>query len=475
MKPSSSRNPSSSQALLRPSILALALAAGFPGGMALAQPAPPATQPAKPVDPAFLAAEKAFLAADVEARKSIQRDLIWAAQFSGTASGDFGPLTFAALKRFETSEKLVVDGILTPQERGRLAGEAERSRQLAKFTVETDKVSGAKIGVPGAIFVKSAPNASGGTRWQSRDEKITLDVVVYKKDDSLASLFEKGTDAKVQGRKITYKLIRPDFFVITGETATGKFYRRVQADQNGALRGFSVGYDKAIAPSFDRMVIAIASSFEPFGKAAAPKPDAKPGTPPLVAAATPQRRATGLVLAPETILTAEAALKGCADIAIAGDGNAPKIPAKLARRLDGTGLMVLNARAGRAQPVRTAAPANGAAILVQRDMDGELLASSASLDGLRAATSLQEGGAGAALFDKAGAFVGVINVPPVSKFRVAGVVPTLSYAFLPAADVLKAAGLSAGAGGADAASKSSAEIAEFARPAIVSLVCASDK
>lgn len=465
---------SSPRSLLHPSLLALVLAAGVPGNAALAQTTPAAAQPARPVDPAFMAAEKAFLALDIEARKAIQRDLIWAAQFSGTASGDFGPLTFGALKRFETEARLAVDGILTPQERGRLAGDAERARQLAKFTVETDKVSGAKIGIPGAIFVKSAPNGAGGTRWQNRDEKITLDVAAYKKEDSLATLFEKGIDPRVPGRKITYKLIRPDFFVITGETATGKFYRRVQADANGALRGFSVGYDKAIGPSFDRMVIAMAASFEPFGKGA-PRPEARPGTTPPVAVATPQRRATGLVLAPDTIITAEAALRGCADIAVAGPENAAKTPAKLARRLEGTGLMVLNARAGRAQPVRTAAPANGAAVLVQRDMDGELLASAATLDGLKAATSLQDGGAGAAIFDRAGAFVGVVNTAPVSKFRVAGVVPTLSYAFLPAADVLKAAGLPAGAGGSDAAAKSSAEIAELARPATVSLVCASDK
>ncbi|KAF0227706.1 MAG: peptidoglycan-binding [Beijerinckiaceae bacterium] len=457
---------------LRSVAMAAALVVTGPA-LAQAPAAPPAGQPAKPVDPAFAAAEKAFLALDVEARRAIQKDLMWTAKFEATASGDFGPLTFAALKRFETEAKLAADGILTPAERAKLQAEADKLRLAARFAIETDKVSGMKIGIPGTIFAKSAPNSSGGTRWQDRDEKITLDLTVYKKEDSLPALFEKGTDAKVQGRKITYKLIRPDFFVISGETASGKFYRRVQADASGAIKGFSIGYDKAVAPTVDRMLIAIAASFEPFAKTGGARPEAKPGSVP-VAAAPAQRRATGLVLAPETILTAEAALKSCAEIVVAGGNDAPKIPAKLARRLDGTGLMVLTARAGKPMAARVVASADGPAVLVQRDMDGDLLASAATLAGGRAATSLQEGGAGAALFDKSGALVGIINTVPVSKFRVAGVVPVLTYAFLPASEVFKAAGLQAPAGG-ESAGKSSAEIAEGARTGVVSLVCASDK
>ena len=199
-------------------ILAIFLLGAVPAAMA--QTAPPAAPAAKPVDPAFLAAEKAFLALDIEQRRAIQRDLMWVAKFEATASGDFGQLTYAALRRFETEAKLPVDGILTPAERERLGKEATALRQAARFTVESDKISGMKIGIPGAVLVKSSANASGGTRWQDKDEKITLDLSVFKREDTLAALFERGTDPKVQGRKITYKLLRPDFFVISGETVS---------------------------------------------------------------------------------------------------------------------------------------------------------------------------------------------------------------------------------------------------------------
>ncbi|OYU49093.1 MAG: hypothetical protein CFE31_06860 [Rhizobiales bacterium PAR1] len=240
------------------------------------------------------------------------------------------------------------------------------------------------------------------------------------------------------------------------------------------MRGFSIGYDKTVAPVVDKMVIAIAAGFEPFPKAGGTKPVTTGGTP--IATLPPkatQRRASGLVLSPDAIITSDAALKGCTDIMVAPEGNAARVPAKLVRTLEGTGLAVLSSRAGKAMPIRVAVAAKDA-LLVQRDSEGDLLASAATITGGKAATSLQEGGAGGALFDKSGALIGVINTMPVAKFKVAGIVPTLSYTYLGAEDVLKAAGLPAGAKG-DGAAKSSAEIAEAARPSMLSLVCASDK
>ncbi len=91
-------------------------------GLALAGPAypqasPPASAPrtAPAQDPAQVAAAKAFEAFDPAERRAIQRDLVWAANFAGAATGEFGPLTFAALKRFEAEAKRPQDGLLTPR------------------------------------------------------------------------------------------------------------------------------------------------------------------------------------------------------------------------------------------------------------------------------------------------------------------------------------------------------------------------
>jgi peptidoglycan hydrolase-like protein with peptidoglycan-binding domain len=448
-------------------LLGGALLAGAPP--AAAQGAPPAPAATRPADPLFAVAEKAFLALDIEARRAIQRDLVWAGGFSGSATGDFGPLTFAALKRFEAEAKLKADGILAPPERAALQKAADQARAATRFEIVSDAASGIRLGLPQIVFTKSAPNGSGGTRFQDRDEKVTLETIIYRPEDTLPDLFAKGV-ADRPGRRITYKLLKPDFFVISGETAGGKFYRRVDSDGK-AMRGLSIGYDKALAPAFDRMVIAIAASFEPFPKAGGARPAPGPGPAP-VAAAPRQRRATGLVIAPETIVTAEAALKGCAEIVALGP-KGERIPARIARGA-GPGLVLLAAKTGAPLKAGLAPPQPGAATLLQREADGALAASAAVLAEGRAEASLQEGGAGAPLFDREGRLVAVIAAEPVTKYRVAGIVPAQFYAFVPAPDIAAAAGL-ASAGAPAPAALSGAAIAEAARASLVGLLCASDR
>ncbi len=92
--------------------------------LALGQGAPPAPAPARPVDPAVAAAQAAFEGLPEAERKAIQTDLIWGAEFSGTASGSFGPLTFNAIKAYQKATNSAVDGILSPQSRKALGDAA---------------------------------------------------------------------------------------------------------------------------------------------------------------------------------------------------------------------------------------------------------------------------------------------------------------------------------------------------------------
>ncbi len=98
------------------------------------------------------------------------------------------------------------------------------------------------------------------------------------------------------GRKVTYKLKKPDFIVITAETAGGRSYIRYAEGPQG-IRGFTLGYDRALAGSVERLVIAVANSFMPFpeegGGQEGPKPDAPkadgPRTAPAPAVAAASR------------------------------------------------------------------------------------------------------------------------------------------------------------------------------------------
>ncbi len=62
---------------------------------------------------------------------------------------------------------------------------------------------------------------------------------------------------------MTYRLQKPDFVVVTAETAAGSSYTRYATGPQG-LRGLLIGYDKALSGEVGRLVIAMANAFDPF-------------------------------------------------------------------------------------------------------------------------------------------------------------------------------------------------------------------
>ncbi|TXN44614.1 serine protease, partial [Methylobacterium sp. WL119] len=191
-----------------------------------------------------------------------------------------------------------------------------------RFTVQADPASGAVLGVPERMLPKRSA-VPGGTRWQSADGRLTLESRSFPAGGTdLNALFTRAT-APLADRKVTYKLKRPDFMVVTGETASGRSYVRYAAGPEG-IRGFAIGYEAAQAGEIDRLVIAIANSFVPFpgtpgeapriatAPAAAPPASGAPqssGAPQVASA--PNVVGTGLVVAPGRVLTASSVLEAC--------------------------------------------------------------------------------------------------------------------------------------------------------------------
>lgn len=449
--------------------------AGLLVAFSMAQPA--LAQPAPPVDPIFVAAKATFEAMEIEARRAIQRDLVWAAGFAGVASGEFGPLTFAAIRRFETGQKSSVNGVLDAAERDALAKAAGAARAKLGYRIETDKATGMRIGVPTALFTKRSSNASGSDRWQTADDKATLDLLTYKPEETLETLFEKGVDPKVANRKITYKLLRPDFFVITGETAGGKFYRRVEKGAKGELHAFSLGYDKGVAAAIDPLVVAIASGFEgfPAGKPASTVSVAASGGPvppsPGGQGVARPHRITGIVVAEGKIVTALSGIQPCKTLAL--DGPA-RMMAIVEYRNEAAGLALVSTATPRAKPVPLGAAAATSGLLLQRDLDGRLLAAPFDIAGDYALAPVQEGGAGAALFASSGQLAGLVTSEPVAKYAIVGVQPVLRHKVASAAAIASFAGLAPSAApeaSALAKPRSAGEIAADVGSGVVSLFC----
>jgi peptidoglycan hydrolase-like protein with peptidoglycan-binding domain len=419
----------------------LALMGGISGG--LAQPAPPPAAPAP--DPRLAAAQKVFEALGEAERKAIQTDLIWSGDFSGTVSGSYGPLTFRAINAIKAKMRGAPDGILSASERKTLADAARQARAAIGFETVTDSRSGVRLGLPKAILPKTEALPTGGSRWQSIDGKITLDTRVGGPTDTLQAMFEK-VSASTPGRNVSYKVIRPDFYVVSGETAGGKFFSRMAGGPAG-IRGFSIGYDKSLSPAFDRVVVAIANSFEPFPGAAAPAPavagTGAPAAPvlPVVVRAT-EHHGTGLIVGPNRVLTASAALEGCK--------TPPRVagkPGRVAAKDDASGLVLLEV-----EGVATARPAQLhegkfgpeqrlVVIAMTETAPGQRATAAlpgmsvAAASGLMARAPLQPGGAGSPAFDAQGRLAGLITGNPSERFMVAGVAVQRSYRFAASGDI----------------------------------------
>ncbi|WP_430912896.1 serine protease [Methylobacterium sp. sgz302541] len=432
-----------------------------------AKPKPPAAAPV--ADPAFEAARSVYEGLPEAERKAIQDALVWTGDYNSVVNGGFGRRTFEALAAYKARTRQPGD-LLDPRARAAILAAGESARKAAKFSVRPDPASGVIVGVPEALLPKRTP-IPGGTRWQSADGRVTLESRSSKPGESgLDALFERAT-APAAGRMVTYKLKKPDFIVVTGETATGKFYVRHAAGREG-VRGFTLAYDKPLSGEVDRLVIAVANSFVPFPEAGPPTPDiivAKLKPPAGFAPGAPA--GTGLAVAPGRVLTVASVLEGCAAPEVRG------APARLVKSDPASGLALLDAggvAAGAALAVSQQAIASGDMLVtVAADASGLSVApgSGSASGGLFA--PLQPGASGAPVLDRSGALGGLVSRFPAAPRLVAGVMPPTSHAVVGGSAVagfLAANGVATGAP-AHAGDASLGTIASRVSGAVVPITC----
>jgi len=463
--------------LMRSAAFALPLFAVLSAG-ALAQ------APAAPHNPQLAAAQASFESLPEAERKAIQTDLIWTGHFNGAASGAYGPLTFRAINALKAPANGAPDGTLNPAERRALAQSAQASRDAAGFRLIADDRTGVRIGIPATILSKRDVSPTGG-RWQSADGKVTLDTSTTPPGETLEAVFEKATAPTPNnpGRKITYKLLRPDFFVVTGETPTGKFYRRLAAGPSG-LRGFSIGYDKALSGTIDKLVIAIASSFEPFPTGPLPAASAVASAAPATGSAVTtvpvrvtERYGVGLAVAERVAVTAAAAIEGCRSLRVGGR------VARLRGSPEG-GLVLLDVEGGPAFSVaalRAEAPAERESLVLVAfgEESGKRAAVALPGQGVRIGAvaavfaPLQPGQAGAPVFDRQGRPAGLVTTNPSDKVLIAGIAPQRAYAVAGSAalqGLMSRAGLTSPVAASGAELSTGAIVDKVAR-SVLPLVC----
>lgn len=423
-------------------------------------------------DPAFQSAQKRYEALPESERRAIQEALMWTGDFSGAGSGTYGPLTFKAIQAFQKRANAPADGYLQPRERAALEAAADRARGDVRFTKVLDGKSGIRIGVPQAVLTKVSPTKLG-TRYASADGAVTLDTMAQDDADLAGSYARLAAD--LPGRKVTYKVLRPDWFVIAADQDGRRSYTR-WASAGGGLKGFVFNYPLSSAANYDRIAVAMANSFEPSPAAPANSPAAA-GSPALVPPPTASTAAgplaTGFIVGSGKVLTT-VAVDGCADLFVAGKA------ARVERSDKALGLVLLDAPGVKADPPTLGErPVDGASLLVLGFGPAGSVASTLSItsgdarvgpDSFRVVASLQKGGAGSPVFDRSGALVGIVASVPQQPRLVAGIVPEASYPVVPAADIARFAGMRTEAGGGKSV-LGAAAVAASAKGAVVVIGC----
>lgn len=453
----------------------IAAAQTVPARPAPPRPAAPAA-PAAPVDkrpdPAFEAARASFEALPEADRRALQEALVWTGDFNGVDSGTFGRRTYDAILAYARRSKPNADAVLDAGERAALLSAGRKAREAAGFALRTDAPTGAALGVPARVLPREqrVPN---GTRWQSPDGRVTLETRLYAAGEGdLAATFERLALSSPE-RRVTYKLKRPDFLVVTGETPTGRFYIRY-ADTPAGLRGFTFAYDKALAGETDKLVIAVANSFNPLPGSAGPVTTTPTTASPVpVSPITPSGTTiTAVEVAPGRLLTSAAAVAAC---------MTPRINFKAARVIARSDrLALLGApepdapRPG--QPAVRSGPeprAGDALLVLASDGSAATAIPAEAATATRVTAPLQPGAAGAPVFDRAGRLVGLVTSYPGAPRLIAGIAPPAAYDMLPlagAAAFLRENGVALSASGSDAPA-TTGEIAGAAGPAIRVLTC----
>ena len=411
---------------------------GFPP--AHAEPAP---QVPPPADTALETAKRAFEALPEPDRKAIQEGLIWTGDYKGIADGRFGKGTREAIAAFAVRSKLPGDGTLDDKGRAALAAAALRARMAVHFSFVADERTAIKIGVPLKLLPKISVTTSG-TRYAAADNTAALETSLVPESES--NLEQKFDTLRVETaqRKITYKVSRPDFFIVVGEAAGTIFYTRFSRGERNSekvLAGFTLTYPVAAKATYDMIAIAVASSFEPFsGKPLVATVDHNVAE---AAPVKPYLAANGLVIAPGLVVTSLPAT-GCREAQIGARG------VKIAQQDKTSGLALLEAGNLTAKAVHLRSseltPDMPVVMLAYAPKTGthtgnaggdDLVAAAGMLrpgsTGVKVSAAVQGVRAGTAVFDRSGALLGLIGAEAVPDKRVGDVMPVASRPMIDAA------------------------------------------
>jgi peptidoglycan hydrolase-like protein with peptidoglycan-binding domain len=380
-------------------------------------------------------------------RQALQSDLAWVGQYNGAITGEVSERMVAAIKEFQKARGGKQTGVLNPQERGILADTAKKRQENVGWKIVTDAGTGARLGVPMKLASQQSADANGA-KWTSPTGTIQIQLSRRKEANPTTAKLAEREKKEPGGRTVDYTVVKPDFFVLSGLQGLKKFYLR-GTFKGDEVRILTILYDQAIENTVEPVVIAMSSAFIPFPSGA------------QVAGPPPRKTVeygTGIVVSEDgAIVTDRQVVDSCIAIAISGHGNADRVAEDKERDLvllriyGARGLKPLNLANGSA---KTNVELTG--IADPQNQGGGKAASSVKASITQAGGDMALspapalGFSGAPALDVDGKFAGVALLKPMVIAGPAAPAQAALVAADAVRDFLKANGVDAAGGSADA-------------------------
>jgi peptidoglycan hydrolase-like protein with peptidoglycan-binding domain len=249
-------------------------------------------------------------------RISIQADLVWAGLYNGPVDGEFSDPFVNAVRAFQRQNKTRQTGVLNPAERAALSDLVRPLQEQVGWRMVHDTVTGARVGLPMKLVPKAGPGKTGSL-WSSAQGQVRIETFrIVMSEANLAAVFEQLK--KEPERKVEHEALKADSFTLIGMQGLKKMQVRAFA-RNGEIRGITILYDQAVDGTLDPLMLPMASAFQPF---ATPVKSAQEP-------AAPRRNVeygTGIVVSSVGhIVTDRQVIEGCHTVIIPAIGRAERV------------------------------------------------------------------------------------------------------------------------------------------------------
>lgn len=228
--------------------------------------------------------EARFAFQRLEARERVVLPLMLIAtgRYNGMAYSEFNKRIFRGILEYQQALGAAPTGILTPTQTTTLYHEGFTFWNALGMR-QVDMPRGAGSLFAPLNLVGYPQTTERGLAYEAIDSAVAIDLSTYPPGDTSFQLLYSKLSTPTARREVTYKVMRDDFFVVSGKLGKRNYYTKYFADR-GYASGFTLSWNAISFPQGDRVAVLMSNTFFPASAGGAPAvSEAEPDTAPVYA------------------------------------------------------------------------------------------------------------------------------------------------------------------------------------------------